>query len=356
MEIYPQIIIDLKKIKANSKVLLEKTKEAGIKPCAVTKVTCADLEVAKALVESGFEELADSRIENIKKLKEYFKDSIRTLMLRIPMISQASEVVKYCDTSLNSELETIKALDKAAFEQGKRHNIILMIDLGDLREGIWPSDMEKAQKQLEQLENIDVLGLGVNLTCYGGVIPTEEKLGELLELKSKWEQQGKPLAIISGGNSSSINMVLEGKIPRGINHLRLGESLLLGRETIDRGHIASTHLDAFKIVGEIIEIKGKPSMPIGIIGQDAFGNAPKFEDKGTHMRAIVAIGRQDIDLNLEPLNDNIDILGGSSDHLILDVTAVPTLKVGDKIEFIPSYGSLLQAMTSPYVNKVYKHQ
>lgn len=311
--------------------------------------------MAKTLLESGFEELADSRIENIKKLKSHFDNKVKTLLLRIPMISQAKEVVQYCDSSLNSEIETIKALDKAASDLGKKHNIILMVDLGDLREGIWPSSIEKVQEELRKLGNINVLGLGVNLTCYGGVIPTKEKLEELLKLKANWEHKGMPLKVVSGGNSSTINMVLEGKIPTGINHLRLGESLLLGRETIDRGHIPNTHLDAFVLVAEIVEIKEKPSLPIGIIGQDAFGNSPVFQDRGAHKRAIVAIGRQDVDLNLEPIDERIEILGGSSDHIILDVTAIPTLKVGDKVEFIPGYGSLLQAMTSPYVKKVYKH-
>ncbi len=350
---YPQIIIDLEKIRENSKLILEKCSAVGINPCAVTKVTCADLNVAKALVDSGFQELADSRIENIIKLKEHFQDKIKTLLLRIPMQSQGADVVRYCDTSLNSEISTIKVLNQEAIKQNKIHNIIIMVDLGDLREGIWPSEIESIKEQVDKLSNIEMVGLGVNLTCYGGVIPTTENLGMLLHLKNTLEQKGPKLRIISGGNSSSINLVLDRTIPEGINHLRLGESLFLGRETIDRGHIKDTHLDAFKVVGEIVELKEKPSIPIGKIGQDAFGNSPTFEDKGTHTRAIVAIGRQDIDLNLEPINPHMEILGGSSDHLIIDVTKANNLKVGDKVEFIPSYGSLLQAMTSPYIHKKY---
>jgi len=49
----------------------------------------------------------------------------------------------------------------------------------------------------------------------------------------------------------------------------------------------------------------------------------------------------------------ISVLGGSSDHLILDVEdAAENVKVGDELEFWPGYGALLALSTSPYVQKV----
>jgi len=56
---------------------------------------------------------------------------------------------------------------------------------------------------------------------------------------------------------------------------------------------------------------------------------------------------------LIPENDRIEIMGASSDHLIVDFTRDSSVKVGDVISFIPGYSSLLRAMTSPYVEKVY---
>lgn len=351
---YPKIEINLSKLRHNAEIMLKICRDYGIEPSAVTKVVRADLEIAKVLVEAGYKELADSRIENIKKVKEYFGNEVQTLLLRIPMISQTEEVVKYCDTSLCSEITTAKELDAAAKKLGKNHKVILMVDLGDLREGILPEEIEVVQKEVSAFENIDVIGIGVNLACYGGVMPTVENLSKLIELKEEWEVRGTPLKIVSGGNSSSIKLLLKNKIPKEINHLRLGESIMLGRESIDREHIPNTYIDTFIIKGEIVELKEKPSIPTGEIGQDTFGNIPEFEDRGLHKRAIIAIGRQDVDLNIEPVDKRIDILGASSDHLIIDVTKIPSLKVGDKVEFLPSYGSLLQAMTSPYVKKEYK--
>ncbi|WP_350343853.1 alanine/ornithine racemase family PLP-dependent enzyme [Proteinivorax tanatarense] len=351
---YPQIEIDLKKIGENAKVMLHQCKAHGVVPCAVTKVVCADKKVATELVENGFKQLADSRIENIIKLREYFGQKIETLLLRLPMLSDCEKVVQYCDISLNSELATLKELDKHAKRQKKTHKVIIMVDLGDLREGIWPNEVLTLKDELKKLNNIEVLGLGTNLTCYGGVIPTNETLSKLIELKEKWEVDKDKLHLISGGNSSSINIMTSKDMPQEVNHLRLGESLFLGRETVARKHIVDTNLDAFKVKAEIIEVKKKPSIPIGTIGQDAFGETPTFEDKGEHLRAIAAIGRQDIALSMEPLQKGVEIIGGSSDHLLLDVDEKTNLKVGDIVEFIPGYGALLAAMTSPYVRKVYK--
>ena len=53
-----------------------------------------------------------------------------------------------------------------------------------------------------------------------------------------------------------------------------------------------TRQDTVKLVAEVIELKRKPSMPIGKIGKDAFGNTPVFEDKGIRLRAILAVGNR----------------------------------------------------------------
>uniref|UniRef100_UPI0025BADC13 SusD/RagB family nutrient-binding outer membrane lipoprotein n=1 Tax=Cecembia sp. TaxID=1898110 RepID=UPI0025BADC13 len=55
---------------------------------------------------------------------------------------------------------------------------------------------------------------------------------------------------------------------------------------------------------------------------------------------------------LEPCNPKLSILGASSDHLLLDISGdADSYQVGDKVDFIPGYGALLQAMTSAYVTK-----
>jgi predicted amino acid racemase len=351
---YPKLIIDLKKLEDNSRLLANLCFAEKIEPVGVTKVTCGDPKVAQAMLAGGIRMLAESRIENARRLREAGIDA-PLLLLRLPMHSQADAVVELFQCSLNSELSTIRALDAAAAKAGVVHEIILMVDLGDLREGILPQQLEETVGSIAALKHIRLLGLGTNLTCYGGVIPTRENLGQLLEYNRKAETlYPNPLPVISGGNSSSLPLLMAGNLPP-VTQLRLGESIVLGRETVDRQPISGAHLDCFQIQAEIIEIKKKPSVPIGEIGQDAFGGTPVFEDRGIHLRAILALGRQDVVVDGLETPEGIDILGASSDHLLLDVTKYPKpLAVGDVLTFTPGYGALLAAMTSAFVTKEYR--
>lgn len=347
---YPKIQISKDKIKQNVLTLVEMAREQGIKVAGVTKVFCAYPEIAEAYVEGGVSFLADSRIENLKKMKDI---DIEKIMLRLPMISQAEDTVKYADISLNSEVATMRALSREALKMGKQHKIILMVDLGDLREGYYhEEELMKAAEEAILLEGVELVGIGTNMTCYGAVIPKPENFDRLAELKMKIEEKYSiELDIVSGGNSSSIYLLEEHDLP--INNLRLGESLVLGGETAYGKRIEGTANDAFVLQAEIIELKEKPSLPTGEIGRDAFGKEPSFIDRGVRKRAICAIGKQDVDKDsLSPRDEDIIILGASSDHLILDVSDSENLyKVGDIVDFTLDYGGILSTMTSEYVKK-----
>lgn len=351
---YPRVEVDLNKLEHNVKYIVNKCNSKGIKVAGVTKVFCGDPKIAKAYVDGGVSFLADSRIENLKKLKDF---DIPKILLRLPMQSEAEDIVEYADVSLNSEMDTIKILSKKAVDAGKVHKIILMIDLGDLREGYFKEEeIYEAVEEILKLKGIKLEGIGTNLTCYGGIIPREDNVGKLIKVAEEIKNNYNiDLEIISGGNSSSLHLIFNDNMPEGINQLRLGESLVLGRETAFGDRIEDTFDDAFTIVVEAIELKEKPSIPIGEIGMDAFGNKPTFTDRGIRKRMICAIGKQDIDLeNIVPVDDDLIILGGSSDHLILDVTnSKIDYSVGDKIRFKLDYGGILSSTTSEYVKRVY---
>jgi ornithine racemase len=350
---YPCMEINLNKITHNTKEINTMCNRKGIHVVGVSKVFCARRPIVQAMLKGGVNIIGDSRIENLKRL-EYM--NCRKMLLRIPMESNAAEVVIYSDISLNSELKTIKMLSTAAKRVNKLHDIILMIDVGDLREGVLEEDALNVVGEILLLQYVRLCGIGTNLTCYGGVIPDSSNLGKLIELKKKIvDSFGIDIPIVSGGNSSSLYAVMDGSIPGGINQLRIGEAIVLGRETSFGKQVANCYRDAFILRGEIIEIKEKPSVPIGQIGVDAFGQIPKFEDNGIIKRAIIALGRQDITPEgLEAIDDNIAVLGASSDHLIVNITNSSSIyNVGDLIDFNMDYGCLLRAMTSPYVKKYY---
>ncbi|MCC5911515.1 MAG: alanine/ornithine racemase family PLP-dependent enzyme [Clostridiaceae bacterium] len=348
----PRIDINYDKLKHNANNMVNKYQQHGVHIAAVTKGFCAVPEIAKAIVEAGVKYLADSRVENLIKLKEF---PLEKILLRLPMISQAEKVVQYADISLNSEMETMKALNKYAAAQNKLHKIILMIDLGDLREGIFDEkQIDAIFDELKTLKHIQPIGIGTNLTCFGGVIPDEKNLGRLVNLGKYIEENfDVKLEIISGGNSSSIYLVEESRMVQGINQLRLGEAILLGTESAYGKILEDQYQDVFKLVAEIVEIKEKPSVPIGEIGRDAFGNVPTFNDRGVRQRAILAVGKQDFGMHeITPMDKNISILGSSSDHLIVDITdSSEPLKVGDELQFALGYGALMSLMTSEYVYK-----
>lgn len=349
---YPRVEISLSKIKENTELLVNECKKHNVTIAGVTKVFCGYKEIAKEMVDGGVTMLADSRIENLMKLKDF---DVEKLLLRLPMKSQAKEVVMHSDISLNSEIDTINKLNEEAINLNSIHKIILMIDLGDLREGIFLEDeIYKTVEEIIKLNGIKLIGLGTNLTCYGGIIPREENLSKLIQIKNEIQNKFNiELEIVSGGNSSSIHLVSESKVPKGINHLRIGEAIVLGRETAFGLNIKGTHENCFEMCAEIIEIKEKPSIPIGEIGMDAFGNKPTFVDKGLRLRAILGVGKQDVDISdIIPYDENIDIIGGSSDHLILDITDCKVkYKIGDIVSFKLSYGGILKTMTSCYVKK-----
>jgi ornithine racemase len=349
---YPQIKIDLSKIKQNAEILSSVCREKGVSMWAVTKCFCAVPEISQAVVDGGVSMLADSRIINLKKLKNI---NVPKVLLRLPLHSEVKDVVEYADYSLNSELSTLKLLGEAAARKNKTHKVVVMIDLGDLREGLWPNDVDSFISEAINIKGISIRGFGVNLTCYGGVMPTKENLSKLVDIATEMQKKyNLELEIITGGNSSSFYLIQENRMIEGINNLRLGEVLLLGRETAYGNIVDGLNTDVFVLQGQIIELKDKPSMPIGEIGMDAFGNKPTFEDKGIIKRAIVGVGRQDIEQSgITPIDSEIEILGGSSDHTILNLSnCSKEYKVGDIVDFYVDYGSLLRAMTSEYVEKV----
>jgi predicted amino acid racemase len=346
------VTVDLGKVRANTRTVVDNL--PGISVVAVTKVTCGSPQVARAMLAGGAGALGESRLENARRLRDAGLTA-PVWLLRAPPPELAGETVQLTDLSLQSELETVVAIENAAAAAGRRHAIVAMVDLGDLREGMLPRQLPTFLERVNAMDHVDIAGLGVNLTCYGAIVPDEDNLGRLAELAARSEKQlGRPL-LVSGGNSGSIGMVTSGRMPRSVDNLRVGETILLGVDTLTREPTLGLHLDAVTVAAPVIECLVKPSLPQGTIAQDAFGNRPSFTDRGDRRRAICALGRQDaLPEGLRPVDPRVEVLGASSDHLILDVDALdrpPTL--GDAITFVPNYAATLQLFTSPYVTKVF---
>jgi len=346
------LVVDLDRIESNARAM--SLRLGMLDWIGVTKVTCGNQSVARALLNGGASALADSRLTNLARLRAAGLPGPFWL-LRAPTPALADDVVALADVSLESDLDTIRALDAAAGRRGSVHAVVCMVDLGDLREGVSAHDLLPLVEAVQRLQNVRVAGIGLNLTCYGAIVPSDENMGELADLARLVKRALRRPIVCSGGNSGAVGMAFAGRLPQGITGLRLGESVLLGLDTLSREPLDGFHQDAFLLRAPVIESLVKPSMPRGVSAQDAFGNRPVFKDRGLRRRAILAIGRQDVypDL-LTPLHTGVEILGASSDHLIVDVQALdPPPAAGDVLEFRPGYGSVLQLFTSPYVDKVF---
>ncbi|MEI8371113.1 MAG: alanine/ornithine racemase family PLP-dependent enzyme [Planctomycetia bacterium] len=349
----PTITVDLGKVRDNARTVVGRL--PGISVVAVTKVTCGSPQIGRAMLGGGAKALGDSRLENIQRLRDAGVTAPLWL-LRAPPPELAGETVQLADVSLESEIETVVALENAAAATGRRHAIVAMVDLGDLREGMLPAALPAFLARVDTMDHLDIAGIGVNLTCYGAIVPDEDNLGRLADLALQSEKHLGRSLLVSGGNSGSIGMVLGGRMPAAINTLRIGESILLGVDTLTRDPLPlGLRLDAFVVSAPVIECLVKPSLPIGTSAQDAFGNRPTFRDRGERRRAICALGRQDAPPEgLVPVDPRVKVLGASSDHLILDVEDLerpPAL--GEPLSFVPNYAATLQLFTSPYVHKVF---
>lgn len=351
---YPALIIDIDKLESNTRFFVDSCSKYNIEIAAVTKCYCAIPELAYAQIRGGAKILADSRISNLKKIAEL---PASKMLIRIPMLSEVGDVVRYADISLNSEIEVIKALSEEAVKKKKKHKVVLMIEMGDLREGCLPEDAVSLAGEIIRQDGLIFEGIGANFSCISGILPDKENLSRLTDIADRIYEHYKVWGnMISGGNSCSYPLMRSGQMPERINNLRIGGIILHGFDAQAGKPIEGVFPDVFILKAEIVEIKDKPSKPFGTAGLDAFGNAPVFEDHGVRKRALLAVGRQDLRIEaVYPKVFGAVIVGASSDHMVVDVTdCKQDYKVGDVLEFGLYYGGILSACTSDYVKKIIK--
>jgi predicted amino acid racemase len=347
------VTIDLDRIEENARAIVRLCAAHGITVTGVTKGAGGHPEIARAMLRGGVASIGDSQLANIRRLRAA---GVRcaTMLLRLPALSEVDDVVDAVDVSLNSELVTLRALSAAALRRGRVHDVIVMVDLGDLREGVWPDELPPFTRQALRLPGIRMVGLGTNLACFAGVVPTESVMERLVELVDQVEDVlGVAPPWVSGLNSSGLDLIASGRTPARVNHARIGEAILLGRETTHRRPWPGTSQDAFRLRAEVVELRTKPSMPKGPRGEDAFGQFPAFVNHGATERALLNVGREDVDIEgITPSTPGVQILGASSSYLVAEVMdAAGRLRVGDEVTLALNYGALLAAMTSPYIDK-----
>jgi predicted amino acid racemase len=276
-------------------------------------------------------------------------------------MSEVDALVRVASMSLNSDIDVLRAIDAAAEAAGLAHEVLLMIELGDLREGIWeePEYVAIAKEVEGRLGSLRLAGVGTNLGCYGSILPTVEKMDGLIAAAERIESAiGRRLDMISGGGSTSLPLVIRGEMPERVNHLRIGEAIVVCKDNEDLYgvKINGTHRDALTLKAEVIEARVKPSHPIGEISHDAFRCKPAYIDRGERARALLAVGKVDYAYpdQIAPRMPGAEILGASSDHTILDIeNADPGIRAGDVLTFDLCYAAVVFLSSSQGVAKRY---
>ncbi|MDQ3193248.1 MAG: alanine/ornithine racemase family PLP-dependent enzyme [Bacteroidota bacterium] len=336
---------------------LEKTfKKNSIEWAVVSKILCGNKAFLKEVIQLGIKEICDSRISNLRTIKE-LSANIQTVYIKPPAKRSIPNVIRYADVSFNTEFETMKNLSAEAKRQNKTHKVVIMIELGDLREGVMGERLIDFYASVFELPNIEITGLGANLNCLYGVMPSEDKLIQLSLYKQLIEAKFNiKIPWVTGGTSVVFPLLLANRLPKGINHFRIGEMLFFGNNLMTRENVSEMKQDVFKLFAEIIEIQEKPKVPSGEMEENPSGEVYKVnvEDYGkTSYRAIIDVGLLDISTDfIVPEDEDIEVCGASSDMIVLDLGKTKgQYKVGDNITFKLKYMGALGLLNSNYIEK-----
>ena len=313
---------------------------------AVTKAVCGHPAMAQAMLDGGAEGLAEARLSNVKRLRQSGMTSPITL-IRTPLLSQVDDIVQVCEASYNTEISVIAALAAAALRQNKVHGVILMAEMGDLREGILPQHIGRIGQQVVDMPGVALKGIGANFGCLSGIAPTATKMRALTALANEIEGQCGPfLGTVSGGNSANLRWALEGRATGRSNDLRIGEAILLGVDPITQEQIGGLFRDTFTLVAEVIETDTKPVSSLAGTADHAPAIIRLVPATLETTRIILGLGNQDTDVAGLSMPACGTLIGATSDHLVIGTTD-QKLGVGSEMRFQMNYSALMRAMAAP---------
>lgn len=350
------ITLDTKKLKENFDFLNRLFQKDGIQWSVVSKMLCGNVGYLTELLNLGIEQVCDSRVSNLRTIKR-IKPDIETIYIKPPAKRAVNSIVRFADISMNTELKTIQLLSIEAQKQKKKHKIIIMIELGDLREGVMGEDFIQFYRSVFKLKNIEVVGIGTNLSCLYGVLPNQDKLIQLSLYEQLVEAKfNRQIPFVSGGSSVTIPLIFRRLLPKGINHFRVGETLFLGTDVYNNVPLKRMNQDVFKLYTEIIELIEKPVLPDGEMGNNVEGDEFIFDEESvgkTSFRAIIDIGLLDVEeKHIESVDKELAIVGASSDMFVINLGVNENkYKVGDLLEFTMDYMGVLRIINSKYIEK-----
>lgn len=363
-----ELVIHTDKIKENIKYLSAYLKKRDIEWSLITKVFSGDKDFLKHVltddVIQNIASIGDSRLTSLKNLREV-NPKMKTIYIKPPAKTYAHDIIKYADVSLNTSYSTLVSLNKAAADAGVIHKVIIMVELGELREGVKTNDIVDFYGKVFEMSNIEVIGIGSNLGCMYGVEPSYEKLLQLSQLKSVISETfEKDFNLISGGTSITLPLVDRNIVPKDINHFRIGEAAFFGKSPLKNEQFKDLHTDTFEFTANIIELEKKQIVPEGVISDANIGKAAEFDEKDvgeSSYKAILDFGLLDIDKeNINPVDESLTFVGITSDMLVVDLgnnrdkNGKKKYNIGDKVYFKANYMAVARLLNSKFIDKKYQ--
>jgi len=333
----PRIEINLGVIRSNSEFLVRKLRQRNISVTGVTKGISGNPEIAMAMLQGGILQLADSRVSNVRRLREAGFNCPIT-MIRTPLTSEVSAVIKHCETSYHSNLQTIERLANVAAIKKQHHGIVLMLDMGDGREGIYPKELAETVAFLDNISGVYFNGIATNFGCLSGIGPSSEQMAQFSELVIRSEKKcGRTLKLHSSGGSANILWALSSESKCRATNLRIGEAILLGVDPISELPINGLNQHAISLFAEVIECT-----PVEVPPEESAAN------NETSSKLILAVGTIDTDVTGIKFQKDIEFIGATSDHLVVR-SRNSAHRVGSEIKFSINYSALARAMAGPDV-------
>lgn len=341
--------MDPARLGANVEVAVRLAAERGCNVLPVTKVIQSRPDLLSRVPGGWNWPVADVSVANLKALDRI--DTGDKVLLR-PRFSDIPGAVIHADRIFLSDPDMARAIARAreACMPGRPLDIMLMVEAGDLRDGIPLDAVSAVLADLSAEPGMRLEGLAVNFGCLAGVLPGEPVLARVAEACRQLRlSSGLKLPVLSLGGTVCWEPLREGLVPPEFNEIRMGEALFFGWNTSRGIPVPEFDPRVFTLDLEVLEIWEKDVPPSSGDGLNAFGESVVQVLTGLRHRAVLEGGE-----NLSPwkhircMVQGAVPVGASHEYTVLDCEDARVLpRPGECVSFSPAYEAVTRCFLSP---------